>query len=173
MGVIYGVLADTQDLLTPAQIQGLKKAFKGVDGILHAGPVGEMPILEQLKKIAPVKAVCGNAENSIVRSDLPVRMVWKAGTLTLGMTHGYGKPVGLKSHLLKQFEEEKEPIQVIIYGRNFDPLARQVGKHFFFNPGSFRGTLPEGQHGKTGPARVGLLFIQGKKVDGHLFPVDL
>jgi predicted phosphodiesterase len=78
--------------------------------------------------------------------------------------------MGLKAHLLRQFEEWKEPVQVIVYGRNFEPLARQVGKHFFFNPGSFRGTLPEGQS-RTGPPRVGLLFIHGKKVDGHLFPL--
>lgn len=169
--MIYGVLADTKDLLTPAQLQALKKAFRGVDGILHAGPIGEMPILEQLKKIAPVKAVCGNAENSIVRSDVPVTLAWRSGAVVLGLTHGYGKPMGLKAHLLRQFEEWKEPVQVVVYGRNFDPLARQVGKHFFFNPGSFRGTLPEGQHGRTGPARVGLLFIHGKKVDGHLFPL--
>lgn len=151
----------------------LKKAFKGVDGILHAGPVGEMPVLEQLKKIAPTKAVCGNAENSIVRSELPVTLVWRSGAFILGMTHGYGKPVGLKNHLLLQFQEEKEPVQVIVYGRNFDPIARQVGGHFFFNPGSFLGNLPEGQHGRTGPCRVGLLFLQGKKVDGHLFTIDL
>jgi putative phosphoesterase len=170
--VIYGVLADTKTLLTPHQIQALKKAFKGVDGILHAGPVGEMPVLEQLKKIAPVKAVCGNAENSIVRSDVPVTLAWRAGVVVLGMTHGYGKPVGLKAHLLRQFEEEKEPVRVIVYGRNFDPVARQAGDHFFFNPGSFLGTLPEGQHGRTGPSRVGLLFIHGKKVDGHLLTLD-
>lgn len=171
--MIYGVLADTKTPLTEPQRMALQKAFKGVDGILHAGPLGEMPVLEQLRKIAPVKAVCGNAENSIVRSEVPVTLVWRSGPVVLGMTHGYGKPVGLKSHLLKQFEEEKDPVQVIVYGRNFDPLARQVGKHFFFNPGSFLGTLPEGQHGKTGPARVGLLFIQGKKVDGHLLTLDL
>src|SRR5581483_7573764 len=114
----------------------------------HAGPVGEMQVLEQLKKIAPVKAVCGNAANSIVRSELPVSIAWRAGATTFGLTHGYGKPMGLKAHLLKQFEEE--PVQVLVYGRNFEPTARQIGKHFFFNPGSFLGNLPEGQHGEKG-----------------------
>src|SRR5258707_7911771 len=163
--MIFGVLADTQAVLTPAQIHALKKAFKGVDVILHAGPVGDMRVLEQLGKIAPTKAVCGNAESSYVRSDLYVRQAWRVGPVTLGLVHGYGKPLGLKKWLLKQFEEE--PVQVIVYGRNFEPTARQIGSVYFFCPGSFSGNLPEGQHGKKGSARIGLLFIRGKKVDGQ------
>jgi putative phosphoesterase len=163
--VIYGVLADTQGLLTPVQVQALKKAFKGVDTLLHAGPVGDLRVIEQLTKIAPTRAVCGNAENSIVRSELYVRQAWKVGPTTVGLVHGYGKPQGLKQWLLKQFEEN--PVQVIVYGRNFEPTARQIGGTYFFSPGSFSGNLPEGQHGKKGPCQVGLLFIRGKKVEGQ------
>jgi putative phosphoesterase len=161
--VVFGVLADTQTLLTHAELAALKKAFQGVDGILHAGPVGDLRVLEQLGKIAPTKAVCGNSESSIVRSELYVRQAWRVGPVSLGLMHGYGKPQGLKQFLLKQFEET--PVQVIVYGGNFEPYARQAGGVYFFNPGSFSGRLPEGNSGK-GLSRVGLLFIQGKKVDG-------
>src|SRR5258708_551414 len=163
--MIFGVLADTEGVLTPSQILALRKAFKGVDAILHAGPVGDMRVLEQLGKIAPTKAACGNAESDYVRSDLYVRQAWRVGPVTLGLVHGYGKPLGLKKWLLKQFEEE--PVQVIVYGRNFEPTARQIGETYFFSPGSFLGNLPEGFHRKKGPAQVGLLFIHGKKVDGQ------
>lgn len=163
--MIFGVLADTHGVLTAAQLAALKKAFKGVDYILHAGPVGDLRVIEQLTHLAPTRAVCGNAENSIVRSDLYVRQSWRAGVTTMGLVHGYGKPQGLKGWLLKQFEED--PVQVIVYGRNFEPTARPIGPHYFFSPGSFSGNLPEGQHGKKGPPRVGLLFVRGKKVDGQ------
>jgi uncharacterized protein len=163
--VIFGVLADTQGVLTPPQILTLKKAFKGVDYILHAGPVGDLRVLEQLGKIAPTRAVCGNAESAIVRSELYVRQAWRVGPVPMGLVHGYGKPHGLKKWLLHQFEEE--PVRVLVYGRNFEPTARELGGTYFFNPGSFSGNLPEGQHGKRGPCRVGLLFIHGKKVDGQ------
>lgn len=169
--LVFGVLADTHGILTPAQIHALKKTFKGVDGILHAGPVGDMRVLDQLSKIAMIRAVCGNAESSIVRSELYVRQAWRVGPVTMGLIHGYGKPHGLKPWLLKQFEEE--PVQVIVYGRNFEPTARQIGSTYFFSPGSFSGNLPEGQHGKKARLRVGLLFIQGKKVDGQAgIPAD-
>src|SRR5260221_2751790 len=144
--MVFGVLADTQALLTPSQLNALKKAFKGVDAILHAGPIGDSRVLEQLGRIAPTKAVCGNAEESYVRSDFYIRLAWRVGSVTLGLMHGYGKPHGLKKWLLKQFEEE--PVQVIVYGRNFEPTARQIGETYFFSPGSFSGNLPEGSHGK-------------------------
>jgi len=163
--MIFGVLADTEGLLTISHLTALRRVFKGVDCILHAGPVGDLRVLEQLQKIAPTKGVCGNAENSIVRSELPVRLSWRVGPVSMGLIHGYGKPHGLKKWLLHQFEED--PVQVLVYARNFEPIARPLGGHFFFNPGSFSGNLPEGQHGRKGPGRVGLLFIHGKKVDGQ------
>ncbi len=67
--MVYGVLADTEKLLTPREILALRKVFKGVDGILHAGPVGDLRVLEQLEKIAPTKAVCGNSESAMIRSE--------------------------------------------------------------------------------------------------------
>ncbi len=165
--MIFGVLADTQAMLTAAELAALRKVFKGVDCILHAGPVGDLRVLEQLQKIAPAKAVCGNAENSIVRSELFVKQSWKVGPMCMGLIHGYGKPHGLKKWLLHQFEEDPVPVQIIVYGRNFEPIARALGGVFFFNPGSFSGNLPEGQHNQKGPRQVGLLFIHGKKVDGQ------
>jgi putative phosphoesterase len=162
--VVFGVLADTAGVLTNGDLNLLGRAFKGVDAILHAGPVGDIRVLEQLAQLAPTKGVCGNAESSIVRSEMFVRIAWRQGPLTLGLTHGYGKPQHLKQFLLKQFEEE--PVQVIVYGNNFEPLARQYGETFFFNPGSFMGRLPEGQKGPL-KRRVGLLFVQGRKVEGQ------
>jgi putative phosphoesterase len=162
--LIFGVLADTKGLLSSGEISILKKNFRGADAILHAGPLGDLRVLEQLGQIAKVQAVCGNAENSIIRSELFVRQAWKIGPLRLGLIHGYGRPQGLKSFLLKQFEEA--PVEVIVYGRNFEPEARSLGGVYFFNPGSFSGNLPEGSRG-PGPSRAGLLFLRGRKIEGQ------
>jgi putative phosphoesterase len=161
--MVLGVLADTQSVLTDAQMVALRKAFKGVDAILHAGPVGDLKVIEQLNTIAPTKAVCGNSESPMIRTELYIRQAWQMGKIIVGLMHGYGKPHGLRSFLLRQFEDD--PVQVIVYGSNYEPYARQVGEIYFFNPGSFSGSLPEGQSGRARP-RMGLLFIRGKKVDG-------
>ena len=163
--MIVGVIADTKELLSPAQLKELREVFKGVDAILHAGPVGDVRVVDQLKQIAPTEAVCGNAESMEVRSELYVRAVWRSRGLRIGLIHGYGEPHSLMPWMLKQFENE--PVDIIVYGNNFEPRARQVGETYFFNPGSFSGRLPEGSRGALGPSRVGLLFIQGKNIDGQ------
>jgi len=163
--VIVGVIADTKELLSPAQLKELRGVFKGVDAILHAGPVGDVRVIDQLKQIAPTEAVCGNAESFEIRSELYVKSVWRHQGFKIGLVHGYGEPHSLMPWMLKQFEND--PVNVIVYGNNFEPKARQVGETYFFNPGSFSGRLPEGSRGVLGSSRVGLLFIEGKKVDGQ------
>jgi hypothetical protein len=165
--VIVGVIADTKELLSAAQFSELQDVFKGVDAILHAGPVGDARVVDQLKKIAPTEAVCGNAESQEIRSELYVRAVWRSRGLKIGLVHGYGEPHALMAWMLKQFE--KDPVDVIVYGNNFEPKAQRVGSTYFFNPGSFSGRLPEGSRG-IGPSKVGLLFIEGKKVEGQSLP---
>ena len=48
-----GVIADTHGLFDPA----IRRHFKGVDLILHAGDIGDRSVIEQLEQIAPVTAV--------------------------------------------------------------------------------------------------------------------
>ncbi len=163
--MIVGVIADTKELLSSAQLTELRDVFRGVTAILHAGPVGNIRVIDQLKQIAPTEAVCGSAEFSKVGPELYVRTVWRAGDLKIGLVHGYGKPHFLMSWLLKQFESD--PVDVIVYGSNFEPKGHQVDETYFFNPGSFSGRLPEGSLRANGTARVGLLFIHGKKVKGQ------
>lgn len=167
--MVIGVIADTQTLLTPDQMKEVSRAFHGVDAILHAGPVGDLLVLDQLKAIAPTEAVCGNAESHEVRSELYVRAVWRSRGLKIGLIHGYGPPYGLNDWMVKQFENE--PVDVIVYGNHFEPKARKEGNIYFFNPGSFSGRLPEGVRGR-GPSRLGLLYIEGRKVEGQSLVVN-
>ncbi len=53
-----GVISDTHGLLRPEAV----RALAGSDHILHAGDVGNGPILEALRQIAPVTAIRGNID---------------------------------------------------------------------------------------------------------------
>ena len=53
-----GVIADTHGLFDPA----VRRHFRGVDHILHAGDIGDRSVIEELEKIAPVTAVSGNVD---------------------------------------------------------------------------------------------------------------
>ena len=56
-----GVISDTHGFLDPQ----IKKLFRGVDHILHAGDIGPPHIVMELEEIAPVTAVMGNTDFDI------------------------------------------------------------------------------------------------------------
>jgi putative phosphoesterase len=58
--MLIGVISDTHGLLRPEAVA----ALRGVEHILHAGDVGDIAILDALRKIAPVTAIRGNVDAS-------------------------------------------------------------------------------------------------------------
>ena len=55
-----GVVSDTHGYFDPH----LPPLLHGVDEILHAGDVGSVAVLDQLRAIAPVQAVRGNVDSA-------------------------------------------------------------------------------------------------------------
>lgn len=172
--MVFGCLADTSGPLTGVELKKLSEVFKGVDMILHAGPIGNLRVVEQLETLAPAAAVGGPADPAPVRSSTYVRQVLRFGDQSLGLMCGYGKPQGQKAFLIRQFMEDgategttdPPPIQALVFGHNREAQARPGGGVFFFNPGSFLGRPPEGK--KVSKRTVGLLYLIGKNWDGHV-----
>src|SRR5271154_3412563 len=65
--MLIGVISDTHGLLRPEAVA----ALRGVEHILHAGDVGDIAILDALRRIAPVTAIRGNVDVSGACADLP------------------------------------------------------------------------------------------------------
>ena len=63
--MLIGVISDTHGLLRTEAVE----ALQGSDLILHAGDIGPAVILDELKNIAPVKAIRGNADLSHPRRE--------------------------------------------------------------------------------------------------------
>ncbi len=171
--MVFGCLADTAGALSAAERKVLASVFRGVDMILHAGPLGGLSVVEQLEEWAPTAAVSGPSEDSVVRSSTYVRQVLRFGDQTIGLMHGYGKPQGQKSFLLAQFQKNDEtegrdpPVNVLVFGHNREGQARPGGGVLFLNPGSFRGRPPEGRRGPV-QRTVGLLYLKGRVWEGQI-----
>jgi len=58
--MIIGIISDTHGFVHRA----IFDAFRDVDAIVHAGDVGELGVIEQLKTIAPTYAVRGNIHST-------------------------------------------------------------------------------------------------------------
>src|ERR1017187_7179415 len=78
-----GVISDTHGLLRPEAVE----ALQGSELIIHAGDVGKPEILDDLRKIAPVKAIRGNVDTGIWAQGLPQSRTVEIGGVRIFIIH--------------------------------------------------------------------------------------
>jgi len=146
-----GVIADTHGLFDPA----VRRHFKGVDHILHAGDIGDQSVIEQLEQIAPVTAVSGNVDDE-EQSGFPLESVIELAGCRIAIRHILYKG-GKLTKDGRAFLDRERP-DICVFGHTHQPKREWLGDTLLFNPGSAgpkRFKLPRG---------IGFLTIQKEKV---------
>ena len=87
-GIRVGLLSDTHSHMDDRILHH----FKGVDEIWHAGDIGRLEVVDELAKLAPVRAVFGNIDDQRVRSEHPEVRDWRIGRHRILMLHIGGRP---------------------------------------------------------------------------------
>ena len=132
---IIGVISDTH---IPGRMDRLPlellHAFSEVDCIIHAGDIISMPVIEQLKKIAPVYAVHGNMDGPDVRRHLPDKYILEIEGKRIGITHGAGDPFTIKRRILKLFKDSS--VDCIVFGHTHHAEVEMRDDILLVNPGS-------------------------------------
>lgn len=123
---VVGLISDTHGLLRP----GVHAALTGVELILHSGDVGGSGILDELRLIAPVKAVFGNTDPTD-EAGLAGEFVVAIDGLRVHVSHGHevGSPTPAK--LAARYDAD-----VVVFGHTHRPLVSRVGTQLFVNPGA-------------------------------------
>ncbi len=129
--MLVGVVSDTHGLLRPEVLP----ALHGVDHILHAGDVGDIGILVEMRKIAPVTAIRGNIDRSGPCAELPATEAVELGGCLIYMLHA-----------LEDLDVKLQTagVDVVVYGHTHRPLVEIREGVLHVNPGS------------AGPRRFGL-----------------
>jgi hypothetical protein len=143
---LIGLISDTHGLVRPA----VHEALKGVELILHAGDVGGMEVLDELKLIAPVRAVFGNTDPPGM-PELTTSIEMEIDGLRIHVSHGNEVGSPTPERLAARYDSD-----VVIYGHSHRPLVIQLRNQLFVNPGA------------AGPRRFNLSASVGvlKIVDG-------
>jgi len=139
---VLGLISDTHGLVRP----GVHDALTGVELILHAGDVGGSTILDELRLIAPVRAVFGNTDPP-GEPGLETEIALEVGGLRVHVSHGHevGSPTPAK--LAARYDAD-----VIIYGHTHRPLVTRHDGRLFVNPGA------------AGPRRFNILPNVGRLI---------
>jgi putative phosphoesterase len=116
----------------PALPDGLLERFAGADLILHAGDLIEMSVLDELRSLAPTRAVVGNMDLPEVRSLLPEKTVIEVEGKLIGLIHGWGPPMGVERRVLSRLPG----VDVAVFGHTHKALVETRKGILLVNPGT-------------------------------------
>ncbi len=121
--MLIGVISDTHGLMRPEALA----ALRGVEHILHAGDVGDIAILDALRKIAPVTAIHGNVDTPGPCAELPATDVVELGGKLFYLVHSV--------HDL-DIDPVAAGVAMVVSGHSHKASAKVRRGVLFFNPGS-------------------------------------
>lgn len=128
-----GILSDTHGYLDPK----IFDHFKDVDEIWHAGDVGDIHVIEQLRKFKPViRGVYGNIDDQSVRLEFPEFQSFTVENIKVLMTHIAGKPGKYVERAHDAIKKEKP--KLFICGHSHILLVKNDPNYnmLWMNPGA-------------------------------------
>lgn len=154
MGIL-GLISDTHGMVRPSVFD----ALKGVELILHAGDVGE-GVLEELRVIAPVRAVSGNTDTP-GDPELSESIELTHDGVRIHVSHGHELGAPTPERLLAAYDAD-----LIVYGHTHKQLVVQTDGRWVVNPGS------AGQRRFKLSPSVARLSIRDGRIDVQLIALD-
>ena len=169
-----GVVSDTHGFFDTR----LEELLAGVELILHAGDVGKQEVLDELERIAPVRAVRGNVDPP--QLGLPFSTTSRIRGVQVELLHELAAPQTELEKWANQAQAEglaprgrdaflrgfDHNTRVVIFGHTHAPCAVGLAGKLFFNPGSAckqRFSLPR---------CCGVLDVSAKGVEATIFSLQ-
>ncbi len=146
-----GVISDTHGMLRPE----VPEILHGVDLILHAGDVGKMEILHELKKTAPVVAVQGNMDGRRA-AHLKGTEIAEIGEIQIYMLHDLW---------LLDLEPATAGFHAVVSGHTHQPKMEEKNGVLYLNPGS------AGPRRFDYPISLALLEVRGKRMKAEIIEI--
>ncbi|MCI4667823.1 MAG: metallophosphatase family protein [Bacteroidia bacterium] len=117
------IISDTHRLLRPS----LLKYLTDVDLVLHAGDIGSIKVITELKELVPTLAVIGNVDVKPWSKTIPKVVEKKIEGVSIKMVHD---PENIPA------EWYQDGTDIIIYGHTHKALETKKENVLMLNPGS-------------------------------------
>ncbi|HEX4154044.1 MAG TPA: metallophosphoesterase family protein [Acidobacteriaceae bacterium] len=152
--MLVGVLSDTHGLLRPQALE----ALRGASHILHAGDIGDISILDALKKIAPVTAIRGNIDQHGPCAQLPTTEALELNGAFIYMLHSLAD---------LDLNPQAAGIRVVISGHSHKPAVTERNGILYLNPGS------AGPRRFSLPTTIAHLYIEPASVHAEIIELAI
>jgi uncharacterized protein len=148
LAVRIGLISDTH---LPDRLHALPPVlptiFEGCDLLLHAGDVGELRVLDELGRIAPLVAVHGNDDTAEAQRELPEQQVISSSRRRILLWHSHD-PDPAAERSLRQADAwppvlarlrrraQRAGATIAVFGHTHVPLLHEAGGVLLVNPGA-------------------------------------
>jgi hypothetical protein len=132
-----GLISDTHSFLDPRVAQ----YFANVDEIWHAGDIGDIEVLYQLKEQKPVQAVYGNIDDANVRRITEEHLIQEREGLRIYMTHIAGNPPRYNGKVRENITGHKPQLLICGHSHLLKVMPDRENQLLYMNPGA------AGRHG--------------------------
>lgn len=146
---LIGVISDTHGMLRSQ----VKEIFKDCDLIIHAGDIGNIDILNELKKISRVIAIKGNVDRSDLTDNLNYTEQVEFISNRIYIIHDLSK---------LSIDPKAKGIDIVIYGHSHKAEIKKINNILYFNPGS------AGPRRFKLPITAGLLKVAENKIEPEI-----
>ncbi len=126
-----GLLSDTHSYFDSR----FEELFRDVDEIWHAGDLGDIKVLDQMRAFKPVRAVFGNIDGNGLRQELGETLIFNCEDVKVLMIHIGGYPGRYDKNVKHQLLKEKPKLFIsghshilkVIYDKDLNLLHLNPG----------------------------------------------
>jgi uncharacterized protein len=151
---VVGLISDTHGLLRPQAID----ALRGSDLIIHAGDIGKLEVIDELRTVAPTMAVRGNVDVGVWAAQFPVTEAVKVGELTFWVLHEIAQ---------LDFGTAAAGLAAVVYGHSHQPSVETRAGLLYINPGS------AGPRRFKLPVTVARVSVTGREIHPEIINLDV
>lgn len=106
------LLSDTHSFIDAQILKFVKQA----DEVWHAGDIGNITVIDTIKKLKPCRAVYGNIDDNLIRTEFPLDLKFNIEKVSVWITHIGGYPTNYNFRI--KDEISKNPPKLFISGHS-------------------------------------------------------
>lgn len=126
------LLSDTHSHLDDFMLKHIKEA----DEIWHAGDIGHVKWIDDIKEIKPLKAVYGNIDDAKIRTIYPLNLFFSCEDVKVFITHIGGYPKKYPARLHEIFKKEKIDLFICGHSHILKVMYDHDYQFLHMNPGA-------------------------------------
>lgn len=131
------LISDTHGYIDDRIIQYAKES----DETWHAGDIGELKVVDELKKVTTLRAVHGNIDNSKIRAEYAENLRFKIEDMKIWITHIGGYPNKYNQRIRQEIYNDPPDIFICGHSHILKVINDNKLNLLYINPGAI------GKHG--------------------------